>query len=184
MWASCLRYHPRRESISQRLLLAFGTLGRAEMVKRCAACQFHAKKIHQPTQELQTIPLTWPFNVWGLDILGLFPRGQGGYRYLYVAIGKFTKCAEVESVRTILARSVVKFIRGLVFRFGVLNHIITDNGSQFTSGLFREYCCRYAIATKEKTTILCLRTFVLFTLHTLLKGIICYLQLNTQQLFG
>jgi ribonuclease HI len=48
-----------------------------EMVKRCEACQFHAKQIHQPAQELQTIPLTWPFAVWGLDILGPFPRAQG-----------------------------------------------------------------------------------------------------------
>jgi transposase InsO family protein len=45
----------------------------------------------------------------------------------------------VEPVCTILARSAVKFIRGLVCRFGVPNRIITDNGSQFTSGLFREY---------------------------------------------
>jgi transposase InsO family protein len=112
----------------------------AEMVKRCEACQFHAKQIHQPVQELQTIPLTWPFAVWGLDILGPFPRVQGGYRYLYVAIDKFTKWVEVEPVCTIPARSVVKFIRGLVCRFGVPNRIITDNGSQFTSGLFREYC--------------------------------------------
>jgi ribonuclease HI len=49
----------------------------AKMVKRCEACQFHAKQIHQPAQELQTIPLTWPFAVWGLDILGLFPQAQG-----------------------------------------------------------------------------------------------------------
>jgi hypothetical protein len=47
------------------------------MVKRCEACQFHAKQIHQPVQELKTIPLTWPFAVWGLDILGPFPRVQG-----------------------------------------------------------------------------------------------------------
>jgi transposase InsO family protein len=47
---------------------------------------------------------------------------------------------EVELVCTIAARSAVKFIHGLVCRFGVPNHIITDNGSQFTSGLFREYC--------------------------------------------
>jgi hypothetical protein len=63
----------------------------AEMVKRCDTCQFHAKQIHQPAQELQTIPLTWPFVVWGLDILGPFPRAQGSYCYLYVAIDKFTK---------------------------------------------------------------------------------------------
>jgi hypothetical protein len=112
----------------------------AEMVKRCEACQFHTRQIHQPVQELQTIPLTWPFAIWGLDILGPFPRAQGGYHYLYVAIDNFTKWVEVEPVCTIPARSAVKFIRGLVCRFGVPNHIITDNGSQFTSGLFREYC--------------------------------------------
>jgi transposase InsO family protein len=117
----------------------------AEMVKRCEVCQFHAKQIHQPAQELQTIPLTWPFAVWGLEILGPFPRPQGGYRYLYVAIDKFTKWVDVEPVCTILARSAVKFIRGLVCRFGVPNRIITDNGSQFTSRLFREYCASAGI---------------------------------------
>jgi transposase InsO family protein len=110
------------------------------MVKRCEACQFYAKQIHQPAQELQTIPLTWPFAIWGLDILGPFPRAQGGYRYLYIAIDKFTKWVKVEPMCTILARSAVKFIRGLVCHFGVPNRIITDNGSQFTIGLFREYC--------------------------------------------
>ena len=62
----------------------------AELVKSCEACQFHAKQIHQPAQGLQTIPLSWPFVVRGLDILGPFPRAPGAYRYLYVAIDKFT----------------------------------------------------------------------------------------------
>ena len=43
-------------------------------------------------------------------------------------------------MRTIPAGSAVKFIKGLVSRFGVPNRIITDNGSQFTSGLFKSYC--------------------------------------------
>ncbi|KAM0917405.1 hypothetical protein ACQ4PT_009539 [Festuca glaucescens] len=117
-----------------------------ELVRACEACQFHAKQIHQPAQEMQTIPLTWPFAVWGLDILGPFPWAKGGCRYLYVAIDKFTKWAEVEPARTIPARSTVNFIKGLVCRFGVPSHIITDNGSQFTSGLFRAYCA--SIGTK------------------------------------
>jgi transposase InsO family protein len=52
---------------------------------------------------------------------------------------------EVELVCTILARSAVKLIRGLVCRFGVPNRIITDNGNQFTSGLFWEYCASAGI---------------------------------------
>ena len=35
--------------------------------------------------------------------MGPFPRAPGGYRYLYVAIDKFTKWAEVEAVCTIPA---------------------------------------------------------------------------------
>ena len=41
-----------------------------------------------------------------------------------------------------------------------------------------------AVATRDKTEVLCPRIFVLFTLHTLLNAIICCLQLNTQGLFG
>jgi hypothetical protein len=44
--------------------------------------------------------------------------------------------------------------------------------------------CRCVVATMKKTKIFCSRTFVLFTLHTLLKAIIYYLQLNTQGLIG
>ena len=65
------------------------------LITKCEACQFHSKKLHQPAQALQTIPLSWPFSVWGLDILGPFPRAVGGFEYLYVAIDKFTKWPEV-----------------------------------------------------------------------------------------
>jgi transposase InsO family protein len=51
----------------------------------------------------------------------------------------------VEPVRTVPARSAVKFIQGLVYCFGVPHRIITDNGNQFTSGLFREYCASIGI---------------------------------------
>jgi hypothetical protein len=54
----------------------------------------------------------------GLDILGPFPRAVGGYRYLYVAIDKFTKWPEATPI---------------VCRFGVPNRVITNNGTQFTS---------------------------------------------------
>ena len=43
-------------------------------------------------------------------------------------------------MRTIPAGSAIKFIKGIVSRFRVLNRIITDNDSQFTSNLFKTYC--------------------------------------------
>ena len=102
--------------------------------------KFHAKNIHQPAQALQTIPLSWPFAVWGLDIVGELPRAVGGYKYLVVLVDKFTKWVEVEPVRSINAAVVIKVVKGVVCRFGVPNRIITDLGTQFTSGSFRTYC--------------------------------------------
>nr|ABF94078.1 retrotransposon protein, putative, unclassified [Oryza sativa Japonica Group] len=111
-----------------------------DLVRRCRACQFHAKQIHQPAQALQTIPLSWPFAVWGLDILGPFRRAPGGFEYLYVAVDKFTKWPEAYPVIKIDKHSALKFIRGITARFGVPNRIITDKGTQFTSELFGDYC--------------------------------------------
>jgi transposase InsO family protein len=110
------------------------------LVKHCEACQFHARQIHKPALELQTIPLSWPFAVWGLDILGPFPNAVGGYNHLYVAIDKFTKWVEVEAVTKINRHSAIKFMRGIFARFGLPRKIITDNGTQFASSDFTEYC--------------------------------------------
>ena len=110
-----------------------------DLVTRCEACQFHSKNIHQPAQALQTIPLSWPFSVWGIDILGPFPCATGGFEFLYVAIEKFTKWPEVEPVRKVIAQLAIKFLKGLVCRFGVPARIITDNGTQFTSRAFMQY---------------------------------------------
>jgi transposase InsO family protein len=75
-----------------------------------------------------------------VDILGPFPRAVGGYRYLFVAIDKFTKWSEATPVVSITQGAAVAFLKSIVCRFGVPSRIITDNGTQFTSRVFQEYC--------------------------------------------
>jgi transposase InsO family protein len=86
------------------------------------------------------IPPSWPFVVWGLDILGLLPRAIRGFWYLYITIDKFTNWTEVTPVVKINKDSTFKFIKSIVCRFGVPNRIITNNRSQFTSSAFQGYC--------------------------------------------
>jgi hypothetical protein len=50
-----------------------------ELVKTCKACQFHTKQIHMLAHTLQMISPSWPFAVWGLDIVGPFPCAVGGF---------------------------------------------------------------------------------------------------------
>jgi hypothetical protein len=84
------------------------------------------------------IPPSWPFVVWGVgvDILGPFPKAVGGYRYLFVAIDKFTKWPKATPMVSITQDVVVAFLKSIVCRFGVPSRIITDNGTQFTSRVF------------------------------------------------
>nr|ADB85317.1 putative retrotransposon protein [Phyllostachys edulis] len=100
-----------------------------ELVKKCVQCQFHNRQIHQPAQALQTIPLSWPFATWGLDILGPFPKAPGGFKFLFVAIDTFTKWIEAELVTGITMKAAKRFmVRCVITRFGVPSQIITDNG--------------------------------------------------------
>nr|AAQ56290.1 putative gag-pol precursor [Oryza sativa Japonica Group] len=118
---------------------------RFDGIERCEACQFHSKHTKLPAQALQTIPLTWPFSCWGLDILGPFPRGQGGYRFLFVAIDKFTKWIEATPMGEIMADNAIKFIKGIFCRFGLPHRIIIDNGSHVISADFQDYCIRLGV---------------------------------------
>jgi hypothetical protein len=44
---------------------------------------------------LWPIDISRPFAVWGIDIVGIFPRAPGDFRYLFVRIDMFTKWMEV-----------------------------------------------------------------------------------------
>jgi transposase InsO family protein len=71
---------------------------------------------------------------------GAFPPRRRRVPILYVAIDKFTNWPEATPVVKINKQLAVKFIKSIICRFGVPNWIITDNGSQFTSGAFQGYC--------------------------------------------
>jgi hypothetical protein len=65
------------------------------IVRSCQGCQFYARQTHLPAQALQTIPITWSFVVWGLDLVGPLQKAPEGFMHLLVAIDKFSKWIEV-----------------------------------------------------------------------------------------
>jgi ribonuclease HI/transposase InsO family protein len=110
------------------------------IVRSCRGCQFYARQTHLPTQALQTIPITWPFAVWGLDLVGPLQKAPGGFTHLLVAIDKFSKWIEVRPLNSIGSEQVVAFFTTIIHRFGIPNSIITDNGTQFTRKKFLDFC--------------------------------------------
>jgi transposase InsO family protein len=111
----------------------------------CEGCQFYARKTNLPAHVLQTILVTWPFTVWGLDIVGPLRKAPGGYTHLLVAIDKFSKWVEVHPITNLWAEQAVTFFIDIIYHFGVPNSIITDNGSQFTGRKFLEFCDKFHI---------------------------------------
>jgi ribonuclease HI/transposase InsO family protein len=110
------------------------------IVRTCQGCQFYARQTHLPAQALQTIPITWSFAVWGLDLVGPLQKAPGGFTHLLVAINKFSKWIEVRPLNSIRSEHAVAFFTNIIHRFGVPNSIITDIGTQFTSRKFLDFC--------------------------------------------
>lgn len=100
----------------------------------CDGCQRYARQIHVSAQDLRTIPITWPFAVWGMDMVGPFQPSPGKKTHLLVAVDKFTKWVEVQAVNSCSAVTSVKFLKKIIFRFGYPHSIITDNGANFSLG--------------------------------------------------
>jgi transposase InsO family protein len=110
------------------------------IVRTCQGCQFYAKQTHLPAQALQTIPITWLFAMWGLDLVGPLQKAPGGYTHLLVTIDKFSKWIEVRPLNNIRSEQAVAFFTNIIHRFGVPNSIITDSGTQFTGRKFLNFC--------------------------------------------
>ena len=72
-------------------------------------------------------------------------KTPGGYTHLLVAVDKFSKWIEARPIGKIKYEQAVLFFTDIVFRFGVPNSIITDNGTQFTGKKFLAFCDDYHI---------------------------------------
>jgi hypothetical protein len=92
-----------------------------------------------PATALHTIPITWPFTVRGLGMVGPLKIAPSGFMHLLVAVDKFTKWVEAKP-RKLDGKTALKFVKDIVVRFGIPHSIITDNGTNLSHGEVEEYC--------------------------------------------
>jgi transposase InsO family protein len=94
---------------------------------------------------LRPIVLSWPFAVWGINIVGVLTRALGGFRFLFVSIDTFIKWMEATPVVNITQKAAVKFLQSIIYRFGVPQRVLTDNGTQFKGAKFLRCCADFRI---------------------------------------
>jgi hypothetical protein len=70
-----------------------------DLVGKCDVCQKFTNQPHVFGKNLKTIPITWPFVVWGLDMVGPFKRARGGMTHLLVMVNKFSMWVEAKSIK-------------------------------------------------------------------------------------
>ena len=125
-----------------------------EYVRKCDQCQRFAPSIHQPGGILNPLSSLWPFTQWGLDIMGPFPKAVGNKKYLLVGTDYFTKWVEAEPLANIRDVDAKRFVwKSIVTRFGVPHVLISDNGLQYDSKMFRKYCGELGITNRYSTPV-------------------------------
>ena len=80
--------------------------------RKCHKCQVYADKIHVPPSPLHVITVTWPFSIWGMDVIGPITLiALNHYHFILVAIDYFTKWAEAASYANVTKLTMIKVLK-------------------------------------------------------------------------
>ena len=105
-----------------------------------------------PSETLNPIKSLWPFAQWRIDIVGLLPIVVAQKKFLLVATDYFSKWVEAKAYTSIKDKDITKFVwKNIVYRFGIPQTIIVDNGPQFDSAAFRTFCSELKIKNLYST---------------------------------
>ena len=113
----------------------------ADYVKKCDTCQRMSPILKSPVQDLVSISSPWSFAQWGIDIVGSLPLAPTQKKLLLVTTDYFSKWIKVDSFASIKDRDVTRFIwKNIVYQFGIPRSIVFDNGPQFDSRVYQDFC--------------------------------------------
>lgn len=121
-----------------------------EWLAACPQCQLAAnadrKTHHAPMVPLDIPP---PFSRWHLDFIGELPTTARGNKWLLIAVDYATNWCCARAVPFATGDAIAAFIHEeIVLKFGCMNEILTDRGSNFMSNALAHYLGRMKIKHK------------------------------------
>ena len=106
------------------------------MCKACLTCAQHAQQ--HPREPLQPYPVpTLPWQLVSQDLFQL-----NGLAYL-VTVDHYSDFYEIDRLPTVQSSAVIQVTKKRFGRYGVPHTLVTDNGVQFTSDLFKSFSSKY-----------------------------------------
>ena len=117
---------------------------RKDIFKYIAACQEcqQFKYNNAPTANpMQMHLVNEPWHTIGLDIMGPLPTTARQKRFILVVVDYFTRWIELFPLKSTTSINMANILMNEVFsRYGLPKHIVSDNGPQFVSNLFKNFC--------------------------------------------
>eukprot|EP00745_Piridium_sociabile_P007801 TRINITY_DN15246_c0_g1_i12.p2 TRINITY_DN15246_c0_g1~~TRINITY_DN15246_c0_g1_i12.p2 ORF type:complete len:255 (+),score=21.88 TRINITY_DN15246_c0_g1_i12:1670-2434(+) len=112
-----------------------------EYCRTCEMCQKCSAKGRTPDIPLHEMPrIDVPFKRIAIDIVGPFqPLSEDKHRYLLTIVDVATRFPEAIPLKTIDSVSVAEALFSVFCRLGFPEEILSDNGSQFTSSMFKQF---------------------------------------------
>ncbi|CAF4255358.1 unnamed protein product, partial [Rotaria sordida] len=121
-------------------------------VASCQACQQFKYNNISLANLLQTHIVNEPWHTIGIDIMGPFPKKARQKRFLLVIVDYFTRWIELFPLRTITSIDIAQILINELFtRYGMSTFILLDNGPQFVSLLFQNFC--ETVGIEQKFTV-------------------------------
>ena len=121
-------------------------------VQNCETCQKFKPESRKVAGKLQQTVVEHPWEMIGVDFMGPFPRSTKGNVYLAVFVDYFTRWVELYPLRKATAETVSRVLtEEILTRWGVPHFILSDQGSQFVSAVFRETCAKWNLRQKLTT---------------------------------
>jgi hypothetical protein len=104
--------------------------------RRCQEC----KNFKIPIAPGSSFQPESPWDVIAIDMMGPYPKGAMQSQYLLVIVDLFTKYVEMFPLRIATSEKVVEKLWEVSCRWGLSRVIISDNGSQFISKHYLQWC--------------------------------------------
>ena len=110
-------------------------------IAACQECQKFKYNNAPTANPMQMHLVNEPWHTIGMDIMGPLPTTARQKRFLLVVVDYFTRWIELFPLKSTTSIEVSKILMNEVFsRYGLPKHIVSDNGPQFISNLFKNFC--------------------------------------------
>ncbi|CAK1595943.1 unnamed protein product [Parnassius mnemosyne] len=115
-----------------------------DMISHCQACLAHRNE----NSKQPLIPHEVPHRAWSKVGIDIFHFNNKSY---LLVVDYFSKLIEVEKLYNLTSECVINKLKIIFSRQGIPDMVMSDNGPEFTSRIFKEFCINWRFEHKTSS---------------------------------